>query len=57
MSAKPVFSLARPGCAADKHRRVSKLEMLDEIEELKLVLSHYMIAWGSKGEGVDAVHL
>ena len=26
--------------------RISKLEMLDEIEELSLVLSHYAISWG-----------
>jgi len=35
-------------------RRISKLEHLDEIEELRLVLSHYCVAWGGKGclEGV-----
>ncbi|KAJ3862700.1 hypothetical protein EV359DRAFT_83069 [Lentinula novae-zelandiae] len=26
--------------------RISKLEMLDEIEELNLVLEHYAITWG-----------
>ncbi|OCF71555.1 leucine carboxyl methyltransferase 1 [Kwoniella mangroviensis CBS 8886] len=30
--------------------RISKLEILDEIEELKLVLEHYVIAWGIKGD-------
>lgn len=29
--------------------RISKLEFLDEIEELELVLSHYAISWGSTG--------
>lgn len=29
--------------------RISKLEMLDEIEELELVLSHYAVSWGSTG--------
>lgn len=29
--------------------RISKLEILDEIEELRLVLSHYCVAWASKG--------
>lgn len=29
--------------------RISKLEILDEIEELQLVLSHYCVAWASKG--------
>ncbi|KZT21057.1 leucine carboxyl methyltransferase [Neolentinus lepideus HHB14362 ss-1] len=28
--------------------RISKLEMLDEIEELELVLGHYAITWGVK---------
>ena len=26
--------------------RISKLEMLDEVEELDLVLEHYAITWG-----------
>jgi [phosphatase 2A protein]-leucine-carboxy methyltransferase len=26
--------------------RVSRLEMLDEVEELDLVLGHYAISWG-----------
>jgi [phosphatase 2A protein]-leucine-carboxy methyltransferase len=26
--------------------RISKLEFLDEIEELDLVLAHYAISWG-----------
>lgn len=26
--------------------RISKLEFLDEIEELDLVLSHYAVSWG-----------
>jgi len=28
--------------------RISKLEMLDEVEELDLVLQHYAITWGAK---------
>ncbi|KDQ20202.1 hypothetical protein BOTBODRAFT_27613 [Botryobasidium botryosum FD-172 SS1] len=28
--------------------RISRLEMLDEIEELELVLDHYAISWGAK---------
>jgi [phosphatase 2A protein]-leucine-carboxy methyltransferase len=28
--------------------RTSKLEMLDEVEELNLVLQHYAITWGVK---------
>ncbi|WVF71911.1 hypothetical protein IAT40_006721 [Kwoniella sp. CBS 6097] len=38
-------------------RRISKLEILDEIEELKLVLEHYVIAWGTKGVNMDDVGL
>lgn len=28
------------------YRRISSLEMLDEVEELDLVLEHYAITWG-----------
>jgi [phosphatase 2A protein]-leucine-carboxy methyltransferase len=27
--------------------RVSRLEMLDEVEELDLVLGHYAVSWGT----------
>ncbi|BEI85964.1 hypothetical protein CcaverHIS002_0602510 [Cutaneotrichosporon cavernicola] len=37
--------------------RISKLEILDEIEELRLVLSHYCVAWASKGEGMEGVRM
>lgn len=30
-------------------RRVAKIEMIDEVEELNLVLEHYAITWGSVG--------
>ena len=35
-------------------RRISRLEHLDEIEELRLVLGHYCVAWGGRGslEGI-----
>lgn len=29
--------------------RVGRIEMIDEVEELNLVLSHYAITWGSFG--------
>ncbi|WVQ99001.1 hypothetical protein IAU59_006133 [Kwoniella sp. CBS 9459] len=38
-------------------QRISRLEILDEIEELKLVLEHYVIAWGTKGVNMDDVGL
>jgi len=28
--------------------RITKLEFLDELEELELVLDHYFISWGFK---------
>lgn len=31
--------------------RISKLEMLDEVEELELVLGHYAITWGAWIDG------
>ena len=37
--------------------RIAKLEHLDEIEELRLVLSHYCVAWGTKGEDMHDVGL
>jgi [phosphatase 2A protein]-leucine-carboxy methyltransferase len=30
-------------------QRIAKLEHLDEIEELRLVLCHYSVVWGGKG--------
>lgn len=35
-------------------RRISRLEHLDEIEELRLVLGHYCVAWSGRGclEGI-----
>lgn len=29
-------------------RRISHLELLDEVEELNLVLQHYALTWGAK---------
>lgn len=37
--------------------RVTRLERLDEIEELELVLAHYAVAWASKGEVLKEVGL
>ncbi|KAK5117208.1 hypothetical protein LTR85_008976 [Meristemomyces frigidus] len=34
-----------------ERERVEKLEWLDEVEEWKLLASHYCVAWGWKGEG------
>ena len=34
--------------------RVSKLEMLDEVEELDLVLGHYAISWGMLQPGNES---
>lgn len=31
-------------------RRIAALEHLDEIEELRLVLSHYCVAWATRGQ-------
>ena len=33
----------------EESRRISRLEHLDEIEELRLVLGHYCVAWGGRG--------
>jgi [phosphatase 2A protein]-leucine-carboxy methyltransferase len=36
-----------------ERERVEKLEWLDEVEEWKLLASHYCVAWGWKGELFD----
>lgn len=43
--------------ATNKSCSISKLEILDEIEELRLVLDHYVIAWGTKGETMSSISL
>ena len=35
-------------CLTSLVSRISRLELLDEVEELNLVLKHYAIAWGAK---------
>jgi [phosphatase 2A protein]-leucine-carboxy methyltransferase len=38
----------------DELRRISRLEMLDEMEEWRLLARHYCLAWGwTKGEGSE----
>jgi [phosphatase 2A protein]-leucine-carboxy methyltransferase len=36
-----------------ERERIEKLEWLDEVEEWKLLASHYCVAWGWKGELFD----
>ena len=35
----------------DEKERVAGLEMLDEMEEWKLLAAHYCISWGWRGNG------
>ena len=35
------------------HDRINKLEFLDEIEELVLILKHYAVSWGTKGDKLN----
>ena len=37
--------------ASEEKERVDRLEGLDEVEEWKLLAGHYIVVWGSKGEG------
>lgn len=39
------------------HRSVAKIEQIDEVEELNLVLEHYAVTWGSLGSGDEVVGL
>lgn len=36
------------------YRRIAQLEMLDEVEELELVLAHYVIAFGVKASDPES---
>ena len=39
-------------------RRIAKLELLDEMEEWRLLASHYCVAWGWRtANGEDKPHL
>lgn len=45
---RSVFRITQsPVVEVDRITRISKLEMLDETEELELVLAHYAISWGT----------
>jgi [phosphatase 2A protein]-leucine-carboxy methyltransferase len=53
LEAAELERLAKGFCIVCDHSfhfsvRTSKLEMLDEVEELELVLQHYAITWGVK---------
>jgi [phosphatase 2A protein]-leucine-carboxy methyltransferase len=47
--AKDLWDIRESVIPSDELKRIAKLEHLDEIEELKLVLGHYCVAWGGKG--------
>jgi [phosphatase 2A protein]-leucine-carboxy methyltransferase len=40
--------------APEEKERVDSLEGLDEVEEWKLLAAHYVVVWGSKGDGFPA---
>lgn len=39
----------------EEKERVDSLEGLDEVEEWNLLAAHYVVVWGSKGVGFDAL--
>lgn len=59
--ATPQESIPSETSLPDCHR-IARLELLDEVEELNLVLAHYAVVWaygvplGDNGDGGD-VHL
>ncbi|KAL1409049.1 carboxy methyl transferase for protein phosphatase 2A [Vanrija albida] len=55
--AKSLWSIRSDVVSDAEQARISKLEFLDEIEELRLVLSHYVVAWGTKGSLLEGVGL
>ncbi len=50
----PVDEIWERWVSQDEKERVDGLEGLDEVEEWKLLASHYIVAWGWKGEGFAA---
>ncbi|CAE6538136.1 unnamed protein product, partial [Rhizoctonia solani] len=50
-------SIRRENIPASELQRISRLEHLDEIEELELVLEHYAITWGYSNQTVDEERL
>lgn len=52
--AKDLWDIRETVISPDELKRIARLEHLDEIEELRLVLSHYCVAWGGRGclEGI-----
>ncbi|KIR54161.1 leucine carboxyl methyltransferase 1 [Cryptococcus gattii Ru294] len=55
--AKTLWQIREEDVGPEELQRISKLEILDEIEELRLVLDHYVIAWGTKGETMSSISL
>ncbi|OWZ62162.1 leucine carboxyl methyltransferase 1 [Cryptococcus neoformans] len=55
--AKTLWQIREEDVGPEELQRISKLEILDEIEELRLVLEHYVIAWGTKGETMSSISL
>ncbi|KAJ7594892.1 S-adenosyl-L-methionine-dependent methyltransferase [Mycena floridula] len=49
-SALTLRDIRRTVILVEELQRISKLEMLDEVEELDLVLEHYAITWGLWGK-------
>lgn len=37
--------------AQEEKERLDELEGLDEVEEWQLLAAHYIVVWGSKGDG------
>ncbi|KAM3534541.1 hypothetical protein MY4038_002229 [Beauveria bassiana] len=52
---KSVESIWETWIDASEKERVDQLEGLDEVEEWKLLAGHYIVAWGTRGEGLGAL--
>jgi len=48
-----LYEIRRQHLSNEKMKRLSELEMLDEVEELDLVFAHYAITWGIKIPNFD----
>lgn len=51
---KTVDELWEQWVSVDEKERLDGLEGLDEVEEWQLLAAHYIVAWGSRGNGFDA---
>lgn len=51
--AADVYFVSENWIAEEEKERIARLEMLDEVEEWRMLARHYCIAWAWRGEGFE----